>query len=304
MSGLSLFETSHPDKDAKARYDGLVGIDSLKQDLLEELALLLDVNRVRDWQKRHHPRGLRAATLLAVSSPLLVLSGEVGCGKTALATSVATPLAEELDRKLVAMETPSDIRGWGRVGEISARITEAFEQARARAKQTEGGLLIIDEADDLATSRAQMQAHHEDRAGVNVLIKQIDRIAREKVSLAVILITNRSDALDPAVTRRASLHLRFERPNAAQRRVVLERILDGVGLEPGSVDALVAATAPKNGVPFSFSDLTVRLARSAVRMALRANQPFGPRALLEALSSLTPSPLIEPVSATEGAPHG
>ncbi|MGG2362463.1 AAA family ATPase, partial [Salmonella enterica] len=88
-----------------------------------------------------------------------------------------------------------------RVVEISNRITEAFTQAKSKVKGHDIGILIIDEADDLATDREQNQAHHEDRTGLNVLIKQIDTVGREKSNLAVILITNRLKVLDPAVVR-------------------------------------------------------------------------------------------------------
>jgi ATP-dependent 26S proteasome regulatory subunit len=92
----------------------------------------------------------------------------------------------------------------GHVGELSARITEAFTQAKARAVAIGRGILIIDEADDLATGRSQMQAHHEDRAGVNVLIKQINQLSTGSPPIALIMIINRADILDPAVIRRAS----------------------------------------------------------------------------------------------------
>jgi hypothetical protein len=49
--------------------------------------------------------------------------------------------------------------------------------AKARAAAVGRAILVIDEADDLATGRGQTQAHHEDRAGVNVLIKQINQLA-------------------------------------------------------------------------------------------------------------------------------
>src|SRR6185369_266833 len=104
------------------------------------------------------------------------------------------------------------------------------------------------------TARAQMQAHHEDRAGVNVLVKQVDRIGRERIPLAVLMITNRSRALDPAVVRRASLLLRFGRPDAAQRQVVMERLLAGTRVSREDVDALVTASEPRGGIPYSFSD--------------------------------------------------
>jgi SpoVK/Ycf46/Vps4 family AAA+-type ATPase len=301
MSELQLFETSHPQKGAKARYDALVGLEVQQQMLLDELGLLLDEERLVKWLKKHHPKGLPLTNALVGASSLILLSGEVGCGKTALATSVGTPLATALDRKVLVLETPSNIRGSGLVGEISARVTEAFEQARARAKQVGCALLIIDEADDLVTARDQMQAHHEDRAGVNVLIKQIDRISLEKVPLAVLMITNRPHALDPAVTRRASLHLRFDRPNQAQRRAVMERLLAGVDYSGDELSALVKATKERRGVGFSFSDLTLRLARSALRAAWSGNHPFGPAVLLNTLAEIEPSPLVGASSRSEAS---
>lgn len=292
MSGLQLLEVHHPCKDAAARYEALVGIEAQQQALLDELTLILDAGRSEAWLRRHHPDGLLAASALTGGSSLVLLSGEVGCGKTALATSIGTPLAERLDRKVIALETPSNIRGGGLVGELSSRITEAFKQACGKAKKVGCGLLIIDEADDLATAREQMQAHHEDRAGVNVLIKQIDEIVRDRVPLAVLLITNRSVSLDPAVVRRATLQLRFDRPSGAQRRAVMKRLLTGTEFTKKEIDALAMATAPRRGVPFSFSDLTVRLLRSALRRALGADCPFGPAALQEALVEIEPSPLL------------
>jgi SpoVK/Ycf46/Vps4 family AAA+-type ATPase len=106
------------------------------------------------------------------------------------------------------------------------------------------------------------------------------------------MITNRADALDPAVARRASLHLRFDRPNPAQRRAVLDRLLTGTQHTDEDLEELVRATKPRRGVKFSFSDLSVRLARAALRRAWRANHPFGAAVLLEALAEIEPSPPI------------
>ncbi len=302
MSELRLLETTHPQKEAQARYDALVGIDVHKQQLLAELSLRLDASRLKKWLKHHHPKGLPLVGTLTSGPPLVLLSGEVGCGKTALATSVGTPLANELDRKIIAMETPSNIRGRGMVGELSARITEAFDQACARATHGSGGsLLIIDEADDLATAREQAQAHHEDRAGVNVLIKQIDRLARENIPLIVILITNRAQALDPAVARRACLHLRFERPNRAQRRAVMERLLTGTSPSVAELDALAEASGRRGSLRFTFSDLTIRLGRSALQAAYHRDRPFDAAIVREELARLEPSPLVmAPPETTDG----
>jgi SpoVK/Ycf46/Vps4 family AAA+-type ATPase len=228
-----------------------------------------------------------------------LLSGEVGCGKTALASSVGTPLASAIDRRVAALETPSDLRGWGHVGEMSARITDAFDQARKRAKEIGAGLLVIDEADDVATARAQNQAHHEDRAGLNVLIKQIDQLARAKDPLAVILITNRHAVLDPAVRRRTALHLSFERPGAKARRNVFALLLGGLRFSDACLERLVSAS--ERAVPFSYSDLVDRLARAVLREAQRRDVPASTDLLLECLAHLEPSPLMAPSAPERGA---
>jgi len=291
MTELHLLENIHPDKDSQASFDALVGIDEQKRLLLDELVALLAPERLVKWEHRHHPKGIALAHRWKKATPLVLLSGEVGCGKTALAMAVGTPLAQELDRRIVVLETPSDLRGWGHVGEMSARITDAFRQARQRAKEIGAGLMVIDEADDVATARAQMQAHHEDRAGLNVLIKQIDHLARAKDPLAVLIITNRHAVLDPAVRRRTALHLTFARPDAKGREAVFVHLLAGVKVTPQRIRELVIASDRAN-TPFSYSDLIDRLARSVLREAQRRDAPVSIDLFLECLSTLEPSPLM------------
>lgn len=293
MSDLNLFETTHPNKDAKVAFQRLVGLDTEKTEIVEELALLLDPTRIQTWRKRHHPKGLGIAETLTNSAPLVMLSGEVGCGKTALATSVATPVADLLDARVVCIETPSNVRGSGLVGEISNRITTVFSMAKAKLTSSmRYGILIIDEADDLATSRAQMQAHHEDRAALNVLVKQIDSLARNAPGLAVVLITNRASVLDPAVRRRVALEVTFERPGKAARRAIFDSILTGTDPTKGDLDDLVDRSERKD-VLFSSSDLIHRVARLAFTRARIQDAPFSAKLVVEALGEVTPTPLLE-----------
>lgn len=291
MNEVTLLETLHPDADAQSSFDRLVGIDNEKEHLLDELIALLDSERLSKWEKKHHPRGVALARRWKKSTPLVLLSGEVGCGKTALAGTIATPLSREIDRRVVCLETPSDLRGFGHVGELSARVTDGFVQARKRARAVGAGLLVIDEADDVATARAQNQAHHEDRAGLNVLIKQIDQLARSGDPLAVILITNRPEALDPAVRRRASLQLSFVRPNDAARAVVFSQLLAGTQITAKEIAHLV--TASRREVPFSYSDLVDRLARAVLREAQRRDVAVSLELLADCLTHLEPTPLME-----------
>ncbi|MDB5243642.1 MAG: ATPase central protein [Spirosoma sp.] len=291
MVELQLLETSHPSKDAKRAYESLVAIDEQKERLLTNLEMLYNQRRIDEWQTTFHPEGLPVLLHVGKSTPLIILSGEVGCGKTALANSIATPLAERLVTKIITLETPSNIRGSGMVGELSNRIAAAFKSAKAKVTKYGFGLLVIDEADDLATSRSQNQAHHEDRAGLNVLIKEIDQLTREKSNLAVLLITNRLAVLDPAIRRRTSLHLVFERPVGERLKLVLEYILQGTDYTSEQFNKLLKQTQ-RSKTPYSFSDLIQLASRQAILRALQLNQPFTLPILMDVLATLEPSPLL------------
>lgn len=290
MAELQLLETKHPERTAKQGFDALVGIDEHKRDLMDGLLLLLAPEKLETWAHRHHPKGLPLAKTVHGAAPLVLLAGEVGCGKTVLATTVGTPLATALKEKVLVLETPSNIRGTGLVGELSARVTEAFTQAKAKVGKGVG-LLIIDEADDLGLSRSESQAHHEDKAGLNVLVKQLNLLAREKCRMAVLMITNRARAMDPALLRRASLTLHFTRPGPTERHRLFEMILEGSRHTTQDVEDLVIRS--ERSVPFSYSDLTQRVARAALLAALRDDMPFGPASLFAALDLVDPSPLMQ-----------
>jgi len=288
---LKLPETHHPNKEVMKDYNLLVGIDEQKKELLKTLSMLLDSKKLQHWEKKFHAKGLPVVSHLKTSTPLVILSGEVGCGKTALAQSIGTPLAELLNTPIKVFETPSNIRGSGLVGEISNRITEVFEAAKARLKNDEVGLLIIDEADDIATSRAQNQAHHEDRAGLNVLIKQIDSIKRSNKRLAVIMITNRLVVLDPAIRRRTALHLKFERPVGESLEKLLSWIFNGTELKRPEMDNLLRICS-SHEIPYSYSDLIQRVAKQTLYEAVDRDVSFSVALFQETLEKTEPTPLL------------
>jgi SpoVK/Ycf46/Vps4 family AAA+-type ATPase len=289
---LQLNEARHPNPVAQHNYDNLVAIDEQKSVLLNTLHLFFDTDRVSNWHKKHHHSKLSFFENMISGTPLVILEGDVGCGKTALAHTIATPLGKLIDKRVLCFETPSNIRGVGRVGEISNRITEAFTQAKSKVKGNDIGILIIDEADDLATDREQNQAHHEDRAGLNVLIKQIDSVAREKSNLAIVLITNRLKALDPAVVRRATQIVRFDRPDKEGRKEVFKYIFSGTEITSKDIDDLVKATERKD-TAYSFSDLIQKVAKQALFKSIEEDKEFDKYFYLKILEKVQPSPSIK-----------
>jgi AAA+ superfamily predicted ATPase len=151
-------------------------------------------------------------------------------------------------------------------------------------------VVVVDEADALARSRAAEQMHHEDRAGVDALLAGVDSLAGESVPVIVVMCTNRERALDPAVVRRAAGIFHFNRPNEEERRAVLAAALAGTGIDAGIIDKLVAQTGPRDSQPgFTYSDLTQRLVPTAI-MAAFPDRPLTPDLLLAVASDMNPTP--------------
>ncbi len=231
--------------------------------------------------------------------PLVVLAGDVGSGKTELAETVGDTVARQEKIDVTLLPLSLSTRGQGRVGEMTQLLSAAFDHAvaegtklKAAAGKAQGGIvLLIDEADALAQSREAAQMHHEDRAGVNALIRGVDRIASNKLPVAVVMCTNRLASLDPAVKRRAADILVFARPDDEQRRALLIDAFGPLGFSARDIDQLVKVTGPHSGrdYGFTFSDLMQRLLPAIVLDAYPARPVTGARAV-EVGAGILPTP--------------
>jgi SpoVK/Ycf46/Vps4 family AAA+-type ATPase len=289
----------YPDVDAQERLGRLVGLDDHKARLTKILALLANPAGLESWAKKHHPNANGVLGSILRRPPLVILAGDVGAGKSELAETIGDAVArqERIDITLFPMSLST--RGQGRVGEMTQLLSTAFEHTVAEASKLKSAsgksrgalILLIDEADALAQSREAAQMHHEDRAGVNALIRGIDRIGNGRLPAAVIMCTNRLSALDPAVKRRAADILIFERPDDVQRRSVLDAPLGQLGFTKPQIDAVVAATGARKdrSYGFTFSDLTQRLLPSIVLDAYPAHAVTAARAV-EIATSMVPTP--------------
>jgi len=267
-----------PDPAAQRRYARLVGLDYVKDRLAKEAALLLNPKLLRDWSERHHDgRVIAAVAQFEERPPLLVFAGDVGTGKTTLAESFGDPIARTHRIAVRVMRLSLRTRGTGAVGEMTRLLSAAFdtviEQARAAGDRA-ATILVIDEADALAQSRELTQMYHEDRAGVNTLIRGVDRLADERLPVLVVMCTNRLAALDPAVRRRAAAEFCFDRPDQTQRAQVLRVALDGAGLTEADIANLARLTGDDGrGYGYTYSDLVQRLIPAAV-LAAYPDQPL------------------------------
>lgn len=297
-----LFERriTYPDIDPQARLARLVGLDEQKNRLAKILGLLVNPSGLADWAKKHHPGAQALLDTVLRRPPLVVLAGDVGSGKTELAETIGDAVARQEKIDITLLPLSLSTRGQGRVGEMTQLLSAAFEYTAAEAAKLKSAagrsrgavILLVDEADALAQSREAAQMHHEDRAGVNAFIRGIDRIANAKLPAAVLMCTNRLNALDPAVRRRAADVLSFTRPSDEQRRFVLSSRLEPIGLGRHHIDGLVSVTGPQRGgrdYGFTFSDLTQRLLPSIVLDAYPTRAVDGARAV-EIARSIVPTP--------------
>jgi len=285
-----LFERpiTYPDFDPQERLARLVGLDDHKARLTKILSMLVNPEGFRKWTKKYHPGADELINTVLRRPPLVVLSGDVGSGKTELAETIGDAVARQENIDITLFPLSLSTRGQGRVGEMTQLLSAAFDytiQEANKLKKDSGPasgavILLVDEADALAQSRETSQMHHEDRAGVNAFIRGIDRVGNGRLPAAVIMCTNRLGALDPAVKRRAADILIFDRPNEEQRYAVLSTSLKKLGFSEEALRAVVAATGSQNGraYGFTFSDLIQRLVPTIVLDAYPNNAVNAKRA--------------------------
>jgi AAA+ superfamily predicted ATPase len=295
FSGIEEF----PNDRARERYMALVGLDGIKRQLLTEARVLLDPTIVETWSRQAHMGLIPAVADVVDRTPLVVLAGDVGTGKTELAETVGDAVARDLKVAVTLYPLSLSARGHGAVGEMTALLTKAFEAVHEHARAgrgrdgrlRHGTILLVDEADALAQSRELAQMHHEDRAGVNALIRGIDGLRKERLPVLTIMCTNRVEAIDPAVRRRAAAVLEFHRPEAEGRKALLERAFAGATIAPAEMNEVVRLTGPVNGTPYgcTYSDLRQRFIPTAVLQAVDAGVPVTGRQLIDLASSFTPT---------------
>jgi AAA+ superfamily predicted ATPase len=272
MQTNELFEDiiEYPNPEAQERFSALVGLDDVKETLTKEASLLLNPDLIKKWSKKFYKKEIELLKVFNDRFPFFIFAGDVGTGKTTLAESFGDVIARNEKMTIYLYRLSLKSRGAGAVGEMTRLISEAFEKVKEQAqkgfkenkKPSSATVLLIDEADAFAQSREISQMHHEDRAGVNSLIRGIDTLANSNLPAIVLMCTNRFDAIDPAVKRRAAEIFEFRRPDDKQRKYVLEDSLSDIGFNAEQIDEIVKLTGPnkseKREYGYTYSDLIKR----------------------------------------------
>ncbi len=140
-----------------------------------------------------------------------LFSGPPGTGKTMLAGLIA----QALDLDLYQVDLAQVVSKW--VGETEKQLGQVFDRAeRAHA------VLLFDEADSLFAKRTEVKGAN-DRYGnmaTNYLLQRL-----EQYTGVAVLTTNKDTALDEALQRRLTLHLRLGVPDVAERKRLWQTFL-------------------------------------------------------------------------------
>ncbi len=287
--------STFPDSEAMKRLDLLVGLDEVKSRLIKSLAVLVNPQGIHAWAKKFHSKNIQLLNFAERRPPLVILAGDVGTGKTEIASNIGDAVARQESINVTLFPLSLSTRGSGRVGEMTQLLSAAFENTVTEAKKLKKKdskahgaiILLVDEADAIVQSRENNQMHHEDRAGVNAFIRGVDQLAEQGLPVAVILCTNRLSSVDPAVRRRAAEIFEFNRPNDEQRAHVLIKPLSEIDFTDAQIKELVTET---DG--FTYSDLTQRLLPTVVLDAY-PDSPITFERTLEIVKGIKPTPAFE-----------
>jgi SpoVK/Ycf46/Vps4 family AAA+-type ATPase len=141
----------------------------------------------------------------------LCFHGPPGTGKTALAEHVAG----SLQRPLMVRQASDLMSKY--VGDTEQNMARMFDEA-----QSEGAVLLLDEADSFLRSRRYAERHYE-VSEVNEMLQGMERFAG-----VFVCTTNLFDDLDEAALRRFTFKIRFMPLESAQReRMFVAEALEG-----------------------------------------------------------------------------
>ena len=195
---------------------------------------------------------------------MALLSGPSGTGKTMSAQVIAAQLGLDLFRiDLAAIVSKY-------VGETSQNL----ERILSRAQHMDV-VLLFDEADALLGKRTEIKDAHDRFANTdtNYLLQALENYAG-----IAILSTNRKNNIDDAFLRRIRYVVEYPRPDAAQRLILWQRLIDELAASHTSANAeqqvplsdlkLLASTVELTGAQIKYAVLAAVFAARREKTAL------------------------------------
>lgn len=189
------FEWEEP---PEKRFENIGGYGGVKDQLREEVVLpVRDDNPGFDRYGIEPTRGV-------------LFYGPPGTGKTMFARA----LANELNKPFVELSQADLTSEY--INEGPQLVADLFDEA-----QTLGGVVFIDEAEQLLSKRSGRNQHNEDQKVMNTFLSAL---SKDDQQFIVILTTNRRDLMDEAILRpgRVDREIEIGMPNEEARLKILK----------------------------------------------------------------------------------
>ena len=135
-----------PSPAIKERAKHLIGFETKFQRIYGNLKLLLDQEGLKNWSKKFHQNELPIISQLTDRYPLIILSGDVGTGKTVSAEAIADRIVRELGKEGFFLKLSTRVRGEGLHGQMGNLVNDAFAQLKNQAGKKRLAFLLIGEA--------------------------------------------------------------------------------------------------------------------------------------------------------------
>ena len=224
--------------DLSVTWDDVGGLDDVKSQMRDALELPFTQPELFKHYGVQPTRGV-------------LLHGCSGCGKTLIARAAASAIAkihgkESVESGYIYVKSPEILSKW--VGNTEAEIRELFERGRRHFReQGYKGILAFDEADAIMPQRGTRRSSDVSDTIVPMFLGEMDGIDEQqtKENPIVILMTNRADILDPAITRpgRISKHIKVGRPTEMTAIDILEIHTKNVPFKDEKLSVLAVAVS-------------------------------------------------------------
>ena len=246
---------------AKVWWKDVGGLNDEKKTLMDNIvAAINEPNRFRKMGVKP-PKGV-------------LLYGPPGCGKTLLARA----LAAECGGNMILVRGPEILSKW--VGESEKAIRDIFRKAKASSPC----VVIFDELDSLAKSKAKEESNH----GETILSQLLTEMEDSGTSnIIVIGITNRPDLIDNSMLRagRLDIVLFIQSPDEKSRLDIIKILTDNMPLA-NDINLNEIAVSTQN---YTGADLSSLCREAAVNAMQRNSERIGSNDFAIALKKVRPS---------------